>query len=225
MDHPLAFSVVLDPSYASGYWNFVDCFLFSCALESSCKGRLSAIKVELELELIDIVRVWPISSMYQNFNLQFTSLLSSMASILPLILPLFGIHFLKTFVHHPLLPLLERSSKPISMQRHILFSSFLLMASLWCWPISDPGLWIWILLLCCCALQSTTQWRLSTIKVDLETYRLGSSARNDLCFMILLGPNSRSGTSRDCPCPNSRSWVWANISRLGRTSRDWAAQT
>ena len=53
--------------------------------------------------------------------------------------PLFGIHFLKTLVHHPLLPLLERSSKPISTQRHILLSSFSLMASPWCWPISVPG--------------------------------------------------------------------------------------
>ena len=79
------------------------------------------------LTILDIVRVLPISSMYQNFNPKFTSLLSSLASVLPLILPLFGIHFLKTFAHPPLLPLLERSSKPISMQRHILLSSFPLM--------------------------------------------------------------------------------------------------
>ena len=45
---PLVFSVVLDPSYVPGYRNFVDCFLFCCALESSCLGRLSAIKVQLE---------------------------------------------------------------------------------------------------------------------------------------------------------------------------------
>ena len=38
--------------------------------------------------------------------------------------PLFGIHSLKTSVHHPLWPLLERSSKPISTQRLILLSSF-----------------------------------------------------------------------------------------------------
>ena len=50
-DHPLVFSMVLDPSYASGYWNFVDCFLFCCALESSCVGRLSATKVQLELNI------------------------------------------------------------------------------------------------------------------------------------------------------------------------------
>ena len=48
---PLAFSVVLDPCYAPGYRNF-DVFLFCCALESSCLGRLSAIKVELELTYI-----------------------------------------------------------------------------------------------------------------------------------------------------------------------------
>ena len=82
-------------------------------------------------------RVFPISSMYQNFNLQFTSPLSSLASVLPLMLPLFGIHFLKTSVHHPLLPLLERSSKPISTQRHILLSSFSLMASGLCpWTLN-----------------------------------------------------------------------------------------
>ena len=59
------------------------------------------------LTILDIVL--PISSMCPNFNLQFTSPLSSLASVLPLMLPLFGIHFLKTFVHHPLLPLLQRS--------------------------------------------------------------------------------------------------------------------
>ena len=47
---PLAFSVVLDPFYAPGYRNFDVCFLFCCALESSCLERLSAIKVQLELE-------------------------------------------------------------------------------------------------------------------------------------------------------------------------------
>ena len=77
-------------------------------------------------------RVLPISSMYQNFNLKFTSLLSSLASVSPLMLLLFGIYFLKTFAHHPLLPLLKRSSKPISRQRHIPLSSFCLMASPWC---------------------------------------------------------------------------------------------
>ena len=66
--------------------------------------------------------------------------LSSLVSVSPLMLPLFGIHSLKTFVHHPLLPLLERSSKPISMQRLILLSSFSLMASPWCRPVSVPGL-------------------------------------------------------------------------------------
>ena len=81
------------------------------------------------LTILDVVRALPTSSMYQNFNLQFTSPLSSLASVLPLMLPLFGIRFLKTYVHHPLLPLLERSSKPISMQRHILLSLFSLMAS------------------------------------------------------------------------------------------------
>ena len=90
--------------------------------------------------ILDVVRVLPISLMYQNFNLEITSPLSSLVSVLPLMLPLCGIHFLKTFVHHPLLPLLERSSKPISMKRLILLSSFSLMASPWCRPISVPGL-------------------------------------------------------------------------------------
>ena len=81
------------------------------------------------LTILDAVRVLPISSMYQNFNPQFTSPLSSLASVLPLMPPLFGIHSLKTSVHHPLWPLLERSSKPISMQRLILLSSLFLWLS------------------------------------------------------------------------------------------------
>ena len=80
----------------------------------------------LLLTILDSVRVLPISSMYQNFNPQFTSPLSSLASVLPLMPPLFGIHSLKTSVHHPLWPLLERSSKPISTQRLILLSSLFL---------------------------------------------------------------------------------------------------
>ena len=92
------------------------------------------------LTILDAVRVLPTSSMHKNFNLQFTSPLSSLASVLPLTVPLFGIHFLKTSVHHPLLPLLERSSKPISTQRHSLLSSFSLMVSLWCQPVFVPGL-------------------------------------------------------------------------------------
>ena len=78
------------------------------------------------LTILDAVGVLPISSMYQNFNPQFTSPLSSLASVLPLMPPLFGIHSLKTSVHHPLLPLLERSSKPISTQRLILLISLFL---------------------------------------------------------------------------------------------------
>ena len=88
------------------------------------------------LTILHIVKVLP---MYLNFNLKFTSLLGIFSSALPLMFPLFGIHFLKTFAHNPLLPLLERSSKPISMQRHILLSSFSLMASLWCQLVSVPG--------------------------------------------------------------------------------------
>ena len=71
-------------------------------------------------------RVLPISSMYQNFNPQFACPLSSLASVLHLMPPLFGIHSLKTSMHHPLWPLLERSSKPISTQRLILLSSLFL---------------------------------------------------------------------------------------------------
>ena len=121
--------------------------------------------------------------MYQNFNLKFTSPLSNLVSVSPLMLPLFGIRFLKTFVHHPLLPLLERSSKPISTQRLILLSSFSLMASLWCQPTSVPGLWIGILLLCCCALESTTQLRLSAIKGKLQLIILISWIRGFLACL------------------------------------------
>ena len=70
-----------------------------------------------------------------KFNLKFTSPLSSLVSVSFLMLLLSGIHYLKTFMHHPLLPHLERSSKPISTQRLILFSSFSLLASLWCQSI------------------------------------------------------------------------------------------
>ena len=80
------------------------------------------------LTILDAVRVLPISSMYQNFNVQFTSPLSSLASVLPLMLPLFGIHFLKTSVQTYL------------YAKHILLSSFSLMVSPWCRPVSVPGL-------------------------------------------------------------------------------------
>ena len=77
------------------------------------------------LTILDVVRVLPISSMYLNFDLKFTSLPGSLASVLPLMLQLFEIHFLKTFAHHPLLPLLKRSStlslcKGISSLAHFL---------------------------------------------------------------------------------------------------------
>ena len=104
--------------------------------------------------MLDAVRVFSliqISLMFQRFNTNFTSPLSSLVSVSFMMLPLFGIHSLTTFVHHPLLPLLERSSKPISTQRLILLSSFSLMASLWCRPISVIGfgiLHIAIVLLC-----------------------------------------------------------------------------
>ena len=90
------------------------------------------IQFRSEFKLATLVYKFIHTGFPKYFNLQFTSPLSNLASVLPLMLPLFGIHFLKTSVHHPLLPLLERSSKPISTQRHILLSSFSLMASPWC---------------------------------------------------------------------------------------------
>ena len=51
--------MVLDPCYAPGYRNFDVCFLFCCALKSSCLGRLSAIKVQLELELLSSGGLFP----------------------------------------------------------------------------------------------------------------------------------------------------------------------
>ena len=48
--------------------------------------------------------------MFQSFNLKFTSPPTSLVSVSLLMLLLFGIHSLKTFVHHPLLSHLERSS-------------------------------------------------------------------------------------------------------------------
>ena len=57
------------------------------------KEWMSAGKLKLNPDKTELL---PTSSMYQNFSLQFTSPLSSLASVLPLMLPLFGIHFLKT---------------------------------------------------------------------------------------------------------------------------------
>ena len=51
---------------------------------------------------------------------------------------------------------------------HLTATVILVQASPWCRPIFVPGLKICILLLSCCTLESTTQWRLSTIKVKLE---------------------------------------------------------
>ena len=45
------------PSYVPGYRIFYDCFLFFCSLESSCLGRLSAIKVQLELEFNSLFNI------------------------------------------------------------------------------------------------------------------------------------------------------------------------
>ena len=94
--------------------------------------------------------------------------LSSLVSVSLLMLLLFGIHSLKTFVHHPLLPHLERSSnlslrKGLSSLGHFLF-----------WLLCGADLFLFldfefcILLLSCCTLESTTQWRLSAMKVKLE---------------------------------------------------------
>ena len=51
MNHPPGVLRGVRPLLCPWTQNFVDCFLFCCALESSCLGRLSAIKVPLELEL------------------------------------------------------------------------------------------------------------------------------------------------------------------------------
>ena len=78
-----------------------------------------------------------------NFlSAKFTSSLNNLVSVSLLMLLLSGIHSLKTFMHHPILPHLEKSSKPISTQRLILSSSFSLLASLWWRPFSVPGLCI-----------------------------------------------------------------------------------
>ena len=60
LNHPPGVLRGVRPLLCPWTQNFVDCFLFCCALESSCLGRLSAIKVQLELEF---------SSIYKNtFN-------------------------------------------------------------------------------------------------------------------------------------------------------------
>ena len=52
LNHPPGVLRGVRPLLCPWTQNFVDCFLFCCALESSCLGRLSAIKVQLELELL-----------------------------------------------------------------------------------------------------------------------------------------------------------------------------
>ena len=121
--------------------------------------------------------------MYQNFNLQFTSPLSSLASVLPLMLPLFGIHFLKTSVHHPLLPLLERSSKPISTQQHILLSSFSLMASPWCRPVFVHG----ILHIAIVLLRLRVHY-----PVEIKHYKIQIRVRMVRCFRFKIWPHQNS---------------------------------
>ena len=51
LNHPPGVLRGVRPLLCPWTQNFVGCFLFCCALESSCLGRLSAIKVQLELEL------------------------------------------------------------------------------------------------------------------------------------------------------------------------------
>ena len=130
----------------------------------------------LLITTLDTVRVLPISSMCQNFNLQFTSLLSSLASVLPLMLPLFGIHFRKTFMHHPLLPLLERSQNR-SLGKSICSLSHFLLGLL-------RGTDLFLSLdfefeYCYGVYVYTTQCRLNPIKVqlklELKFKKLGSS--------------------------------------------------
>ena len=114
-------------------------------------------------------RITPVLRKLHWLSIQFCSEFKLATLVYKFIHTGFPKYFAKTFVHHPLLPLLERSSKPISTQRLILLSSFSLMDFPWCRPISVPGfLILHILLLSCCALESTTQWRLNAIKVKLE---------------------------------------------------------
>ena len=58
------------------------------------------------------VRVVVISLLFQSFNPQSITLSNSLVIVLPLMLPLFGMLFLRRFVHPTLLPPSENSSKP-----------------------------------------------------------------------------------------------------------------
>ena len=151
--------------------------------------------------MLDAVRVLQISLMFQSFNLKFTSPLNSLVSVLLLMLPLFGIHSLKTFVHHPLLPLLEETQS-LSLRKGLSSLAHFLL-----WLLRGADLFLsldfefCILLLSCCALECTTQWRLRAIKVKLELELLFISTFLECifsAFMIILVEISVKGFLWKC---------------------------
>ena len=73
LNHPPGVLRGVRPLLCPWTQNFVDCFLFCCALESSCLGRLSAIKVQLELEL-ELGYSSPSSRQLGHMTTLFTSL-------------------------------------------------------------------------------------------------------------------------------------------------------
>ena len=70
----------------------------------------------------DAARVVVISLSFQSFNPQSINLSNSLVIVLPLMLPLFGMLFLRRIVHLPLLPPSENGSKPTFTPRHTLLS-------------------------------------------------------------------------------------------------------
>ena len=78
------------------------------------------------------VRVVVISLSFPSFNPQSINPSNSLVIVLLLMLPLFGMLFLRRFVRPPLLPSSENASKPTFTPRHTLFSLTYPWHSPWC---------------------------------------------------------------------------------------------
>ena len=78
------------------------------------------------------VRVVVISLSFPSFNPQPINPSNSLVIVLLLMLPLFGMLFLRIFVRPPLLPTSENASKPTFTPRHTLLSLTYPRRSPWC---------------------------------------------------------------------------------------------
>ena len=84
-------------------------------------------------------RVLQISLMFRSFNLEFTSPLKQFGFSFAFDAPTAWNLLPEDIRASPTIASFRKQLKTISVQRFILLSSFSLMASLWCRPISVPG--------------------------------------------------------------------------------------